>query len=338
MSQHACPVCSTDAPELIETTHVDKLVDSYRKKGIDIEPYFRVERRTTLCRCPSCDLRFFSPAPAGDEGFYEQLQVQDWYYQEDKPEYLFAKDLVPEHASVLEVGCGKGAFRAYLPPSVSYTGLEFNDEAIRKARDKGLDVVKQPIEQYAGQGILHDVVCSFQVLEHVDRPGSFFHACAQALKPGGTLIIAVPAQDSFLAIAANSPLNMPPHHLTRWTDLALSNLAQREGFRKIELWHEPVAHFHQDWHATTLALYALSDLGLFKWRLIDDSLGYRLAARLSRPRWIRDHLASMAAKKRPELRAGHTVVMVAQDRLKPAQELSPVSATSAVATSSLSRA
>lgn len=312
MSDCACPACDAQALEVIETVKCDRLVDSYRKRGIDIMPYFGTDGFTTLYRCASCDLGFFSPAPAGDEGFYEQLQVHDWYYQEDKPEYLFAKDLVPEHASVLEVGCGKGAFHAFLPDSVAYTGLEFNDEAIRKAQAQGLNVIKQPVEAHAASGQRYDLVCSFQVMEHVENPGSFFHACVEALKPGGKVIIAVPAEDSFLAVAANSPLNMPPHHLTRWTDRALHNLARRESLADIVLWHEPVADYHQDWHTTTLALYTLSGMGLFKWRLLDDSLGYRLAGRLSHSRTMRAYLARRAVERRPELQAGHTVVLVAQ--------------------------
>jgi 2-polyprenyl-3-methyl-5-hydroxy-6-metoxy-1,4-benzoquinol methylase len=312
MSDCACPACDEQAVEVIDTVGLDSLVDSYRKRGINIVPYFGTDGVTTLYRCAACDLGFFSPAPAGDEGFYEQLQVHDWYYQEEKPEYQFAKDFIPEGASVLEVGCGKGAFHAFLPGSVNYTGLEFNDEAIRKARSQGLNVIKQPVEAHAGSGQRYDVVCSFQVLEHVEHPGSFFHACVEALKPGGKVIIAVPAQDSFLAVAANSPLNMPPHHLTRWTDRALHNLARRESLAKVALWHEPVADYHQDWHATTLALYALSNLGLFKWRLLDDSLAYRLAGRLSHSRTMRAYLARRAVRQRPELEAGHTVVMVAQ--------------------------
>lgn len=312
MPHSACPACDAQALELVETVEFDKLIASYHRRGIDIAPYRGADSHTTLYRCASCDLGFFAPARAGDEGFYAQLQAHDWYYQEQKPEYLFAKDLVPEHASVLEVGCGKGAFHAFLPGAAAYTGLEFNDEAIRKARARGLNVIKQPVEAHAGSGQRYDVVCSFQVLEHVEHPGRFFHACVKALKPGGKVIIAVPAEDSFLAVAANSPLNMPPHHLTRWTDRALRNLARREALTKVALWHEPVADYHQDWHATTLALYTLSGMGLFKWRLLDDSLGYRLAGRLSQARPMRDYLVRRAIRKRPELQAGHTVVMVAQ--------------------------
>lgn len=312
MPDCVCPACGATTTHVSDSIPADKLAQSYRSKGIDAGRYLDGHARVSLLQCEACKLGFFIPACAGDAGFYEQLQTQDWYYQDDKPEYGFAKDLVAPGSAVLEVGCGKGAFRAFLPASVRYTGLEFNDAAVRKARAAGLDVIRQPVEDHVASGRSYDVVCSFQVLEHVTEPGKFFHACAGALRPGGRVIIAVPAEDSFLAIAANSPLNMPPHHLTRWSDEALSNLARAEGLEQVKIWHEPVADFHKDWHDNTLAMHALSRTGLIKYRLIDDSLRYRMLHRLVGVRRIRDYLARRVRHAAPWLDAGHTVVMVAQ--------------------------
>lgn len=312
MPDRVCPACGATSARVAETVPAQQLAMSYRSKGIDASPYLDGHASVSLLQCEACKLGFFIPACAGDAGFYEQLQTQDWYYQDEKPEYGFARDFIGPDSAVLEVGCGKGAFRAFLPESVRYTGLEFNDAAVRKAQAAGLDVIRQPVEEHVAAGRRYDVVCSFQVLEHVTEPGKFFHACVEALQPGGKVIIAVPAQDSFLAVAANSPLNMPPHHLTRWSDAALRNLARAEGLEQVRIWHEPVADFHKDWHDSTLAMHALSRTGLIKYRLIDDSLRYRLFHRLVGVRAIRDYLARRARRGAPWLDAGHTVVMVAQ--------------------------
>lgn len=291
------------------------LIHSYGQKGIDVSAYLP-SSSITLCHCDHCELGFFDPICAGDGPFYEQLQTQKWYYQDEKPEYAYAAKLVREGSSLLEVGCGKGAFRAWLPESVRYSGLEFNDEAVQKARTAGLDVRKQPVEAHADEGRRYDVVCAFQVLEHVEHPKQFFHACVQALKPGGTLMIAVPAQDSFLAIASNSPLNMPPHHVTRWTDRALTDLAHSEGLHKADIWHEPVADFHKEWHATTLAYHALTRFGLYRPRLIDNSVRYRLLGRVVRLSTVRRYLVKSALRASPRMAVGHTVILVAS---KPGQ-------------------
>lgn len=310
MPEHTCPACLADDTEAVECLDRTDLIRSYRRKGIDVGAYLP-DSSLTLCLCNQCGLGFFDPFCVGDGLFYEQLQTQDWYYQDDKPEYAYAAKLVREGCSLLEVGCGKGAFRAWLPESVRYSGLEFNDEAVQKARAGGLDVRKQPVEEHADEGRRYDVVCAFQVLEHVEHPRQFFHACVQALKPGGTLMIAVPAQDSFLAIAPNSPLNMPPHHVTRWTDRALTNLARSEGFSKTDIWHEAVADFHKEWHATTLAYHALTRFGLYRPRLIDNSMRFRLLGRLVRMPEVRGYLVRRALNASPGLEVGHTVMLIA---------------------------
>jgi SAM-dependent methyltransferase len=312
MSNVSCPACTADSASGIEQLASSDLVDCYRGRGIDVAAYFAATPEIRLYRCGVCDLRFFAPHCAGDAAFYEQLQKFDWYYQDEKPEYGFANKFIASGSSVLEVGCGKGAFRSWLPAAVEYTGLEYNDEAVRRAQAAGLNVVKQSVESHVASGTQkYDVVCSFQVLEHVTDPKEFVHACVQALAPGGKLILAVPSEDSFIALAPNAPLNMPPHHVLRWTDLALNNLAQREGLSIVDLWHEPVASFHQDWHVQTLAFHYFVMCGLSRTRLIDRSLKYRMIGRLLHHRPLRDYLAASVARRLPASRYGHTVVMVA---------------------------
>lgn len=313
MQNLVCPACSAGAIAAVESVDSADLVQGYRDKGIDVSACFAATPAIALYRCAGCDLGFFSPPCAGDAAFYEQLQQYDWYYQDDKPEYGYASKHVDIGDKVLEVGCGKGAFRSALPWSVSYTGLEFNDAAVGKARAAGLDVCKQPVAAHAAANACkYDVVCSFQVLEHVPEPKEFVHACVQALAPGGKLILAVPADDSFLAIAPNSPLNMPPHHVLRWSDRALANLAWREGLAVVDLWHEPVASFHREWHRQTLAFHYFVLCGLAKTRLLDRSVRYRAIGRLLRVTRLRDVLAASVLRRLPELGRGHTVVMVAR--------------------------
>ena len=311
MENAICPACQGRQISTVDRVSTSDLIWLYAQVGLDVAPYFKGIPEIELNKCKICDLGFFTPACAGDDLFYEQLQQFDWYYQDDKPEYAHARDLVGSSDAVLEVGCGKGAFRSWLPAEVQYTGLEFNDEAIRKARSAGLDVIRQPIEEHAGKERgKYDVVCCFQVLEHIPQPRGFVHACVEALKPGGKLIIAVPAEDSFLSMAVDAHLNMPPHHALRWSDRALKNLALREGLDVVELWHEPVASFHEDWRKDILALHYFAQIGLSKHKLIDRSLIRRLLGRLLENSAIRDFFAARASKKLTRAH-GHTVVLVA---------------------------
>ena len=307
-----CPGCRSPRIETLESIRANELIDLYRKSAkMDVATYFVGVTTVHLQRCAACDLRFYDPPCAGDGAFYEQLQKFDWYYNEEKAEYEFARGFVSADCNVLDVGCGSGAFHSWLPPSVTYVGLEFNDEAIRKASSRGLHVVKQSVQDHAAQFPgKYDVVCAFQVLEHIPEPESFFRACIDALTPTGKLILTVPAEDSFLALATNLYLNMPPHHALRWSDLALRNIATREGLNVMQIWHEPVATYHDQMRANVLAKHFFT-----RWRgkprLIETDLVDKLLGRLLRIHAIRDACASRAAAHVHNAQFGHTVGLVA---------------------------
>lgn len=313
MSHLPCPECLSMATVPVDAVATADLSRLYRRHGIDAAPYLDGTPTITRYRCAACELRFFSPACAGDDRFYEQLQRFDWYYQDEKPEYRYVQQTMDDARRVLEVGCGKGAFHAFLSPATTYTGLEFNDDAVGKAQAAGLDVRKASIEEHAASHpACYDVVCSFQVLEHVPQPQAFLDGCVAALADGGLLIIAVPAEDGFLSVAVNAPLNMPPHHALRWTDRALRSAALRRGLTPVTLWHEPVASFHRDWQSHTLAHHYFVQRGLSTLRLVDTRLRYRAIGRLLRNRWLREHLARRVLGAHPTLGHGHTVVLVAR--------------------------
>lgn len=66
------------------------------------------------------------------------------------------------------------------------------------------------------------------------------------------LIIAVPAEDSFLHFAVNSILNMPPHHISRYSDRALKNIAQIFNLELLEIYHEPIQSVHFDFYRASI--------------------------------------------------------------------------------------
>jgi SAM-dependent methyltransferase len=246
-----CPVCESADVELIDQITPQALIDAYRTSGLvqrTTHLFTDLAQPVMLCGCRSCSLKWYAHGPAGDAAFYEDLQRHDWYYQNDKPEHVYAGSCLGVAPRVLEVGCGGGAFARHMPDGATYRGLEFNQLAVQTARAAGLDVEVRGLEQEAqSQAGVYDVVCHFQVLEHVTDPAGFMRLCAQALKPGGRMIVAVPAEDSFYGLAESVFLNMPPHHLTRWTDRALATVFRQAGVEPTHFWHEPVADFHQDW-------------------------------------------------------------------------------------------
>lgn len=309
-----CPACGTHSTEPADGVAVADLVAGYRQPDLDLDVSALMADapgRIEMHHCKLCDLRWFNPMQPGDAPFYEALQRHDWYYQDDKPEYVaVAADIAP-HTRLLEVGCGKGAFARYLAPGVHYRGLEFNERAIAQARQAGLDVVGRPIEDEATAAPEHyDVVCHFQVLEHVPEAAGFMRACVAALKPGGRLMVTVPAEDSYLGISPGGWLNMPPHHVTRWSDQALRNLFARLSVRVDKLWHESVAPYHQHEYETVLARWQMAQwLGVPTALAPTRSNFDRVAGRLLGVAGLRRWLAARGAAGFAAAGRGHSVTI-----------------------------
>jgi len=56
----------------------------------------------------------------------------------------------------------------------------------------------------------------------------------------------VPNDDGFLGTTRNYSLNMPPHHVSKWTKQALTTLAEIHGLELRALIEEPIRAFHRE--------------------------------------------------------------------------------------------
>jgi 2-polyprenyl-3-methyl-5-hydroxy-6-metoxy-1,4-benzoquinol methylase len=315
-TKEECPACTGERVSVLGQIGVEEIIKGYRGNGLKTSVAHLFSSLTpagiSLCRCDICQARWYANSPSGDGAFYEALQQHAWYYQSEKPEYVFAAKWIEAGDRILEVGCGRGAFTKFLPDGVQYRGLEFNDAAVKAAQEMGLSVDKREVEQIASEyPNSYDVVCHFQVLEHVEDPLGFMQYSAAAVRPGGRMIVAVPAEDSFVGVAESAWLNMPPHHLTRWTDEALSNLLTKVGLRTIEIWHENVAPYHTEWQQRVLSMAGLRDAVGSKPQPV-TARGFRLAERLlSKLPVVSTSLVNRGLAAHPFATRGHTVCAVA---------------------------
>jgi len=246
-----CPLCKCEDIELLEV--VDKhLLSNQYEKLTNIDFSYLIAEDLKYCECQKCKLRFFNPLITGDEVFYKALQKFDWYYVDEKNEYDEAVKYISSTDKVLDVGSGKGALSKVLPTK-GYVGLDFSENAKLMAAKKGILIENEMIQDYADMyPSSFDVVVSFQVLEHVSEPASFIKAQIKALKSGGKLIISVPSENSFLRYVNNGILNMPPHHVTRWSDDTLEFIAEKYNLHLISIFHDKVQDIHKVWFLATL--------------------------------------------------------------------------------------
>lgn len=276
-----CLLCKSSKTHIIAKVDSEKIVRKYLKQFNTDFSYLFSNEPIKLMECDDCGLRFYDPQVAGDEHFYRSLQEYDWYYRKDKEEYQFAAGFIKEGDSVLDVGCGQGEFKKYIP-SAKFTGLEFSPDAISKGVNNGCTILDQSVEEhsseYAGK---YDVVGTFQVLEHVTKIADFLNSCAKCVKPGGYLIIAVPSEESYLRFGTNYLLNMPPHHISRWQDKTLMNVAKLIHFNLREIHHDSLDDIHKEPYFTAFAERALPFKTVNSITLIDDSFGYKVRMKIA---------------------------------------------------------
>lgn len=241
---------------VVEEITSEFIIAGYKRAyNIDVAAYFRDVPTVQILQCPKLKYRFFSPRSiAGTGALYDELQKIDWYYQEWKWEYQQIFDAFGGSGNLLEIGCGKGVFLKRMQETGKRcAGLELSDDAVEAGRRNNVSIRKSTIEEYApGHEEMYDIVCSFQVLEHIAEVDAFISSSLRVLKKGGKFIVAVPNNDALFFRERNLEhrdgeyqktllLNLPPHHMGLWNRESLENLQNVYPIRVDSFLFEPIA-------------------------------------------------------------------------------------------------
>ena len=216
------PIDNNSTITLIKKIPTYYIIDLYKSTlGIDVSSYFKEVPDVSVFECVSTEYRFFYPFTiSGDRIFYEKLQKLDGYYIPDKWEFNTALKFIKPSDSVLDVGCGNGHFLNLLKQNGNKDILGI-DTSIQET-----NLIKNTtLKELSQKGVKKDVICAFQLLEHLWDVKTFFDECIRLLNPNGKLIISVPNNEGYLKYAED-PLNLPPHHMGLWTLKAFKNLTQ----------------------------------------------------------------------------------------------------------------
>jgi 2-polyprenyl-3-methyl-5-hydroxy-6-metoxy-1,4-benzoquinol methylase len=263
-----CPLCNSKEVSIINVIDGNSLTILYNKL-LENSYHIDITKDVIQFECNHCGINFFDPELAGDEAFYEALQLYDWYYWDDKLEYETVKKFINNGDTLLDVGCGKGAFAKYVKNAGGqFIGLEYSKKAIDIGKKESVNILNKSIQEYSKQFPSSvDIVVSFQVCEHVSDIAGFIEGKLKALKKNGLMIIAVPSFDSFLSRVTNGILNMPPNHISLWPDKVFSFIANEYDLDLVEINHESIQNVHKSWFLSTLVQNSLIDF-----KLVDLSL------------------------------------------------------------------
>ncbi|NJC87530.1 MAG: class I SAM-dependent methyltransferase [Methylococcaceae bacterium] len=217
---------------------------------------YRLGIESRIVQCRGCQLIFPDPFPVpkspqalyGDPANYFEAHDLDGKIRNYREliRSALAKAGKGTDAAILDVGSGRGDLlrAAQLEGVPGAVGLEFSEAMIDfAARNFGLTVLNQSIEEHAGQKPgFYDVVILNAVLEHVYDPGSMIAAASKLLKPGGVLYLDLPQEPNLLTRLGNalnrlrrcrSVLNLspswPPFHVYGFNRKSLSTLLEKHG-------------------------------------------------------------------------------------------------------------
>jgi 2-polyprenyl-3-methyl-5-hydroxy-6-metoxy-1,4-benzoquinol methylase len=186
-----------------------------------------------VVECDDCGLVFVNPRPTMQAmaafyppGYHEGRDAESFL-----PRYRAQHALLPPLAGkrVLDVGCARGDFLAYLldqeggfeAHGIDAFSVGVNDARVAFTRGAFEDTT------YATGGF--DLVMSWAVFEHLHRPSAYFAEAARVLAPGGRLVILVTNADSLYGTGAH--LEDVPRHTYHYTERTLAAYARRSGLR-----------------------------------------------------------------------------------------------------------
>ena len=105
--------------------------------------------------------------------------------------------------SVVEVGCGMGAMACRLAAAYEYRGYEPDRRSFETAEHR-LDefgrgeVLNEPLPDAPDRQF--DILCAFEVLEHIEDDSMAMKKWVRWIKPGGSVILSVPANPRRFAV------------------------------------------------------------------------------------------------------------------------------------------
>jgi len=134
-----------------------------------------------------------------------------------------------ERLRILDIGCAAGGTLSHLTRWGDVWGLDISPEAIALCRTWGIPEERLVLGDAENMNSFpdnqFDLITAVEILEHVERPGKALQEIRRVLKPGGLLIVTVPA-DMRLWSKRDESLE----HKTRYELGALRRLVAQTGF------------------------------------------------------------------------------------------------------------
>lgn len=150
---------------------------------------------------------------------YYDLERQHWWFvAREKIISNYIKKLITDKTlnqndlKILNVGCGPGRSSQYLSTFGEVTSVEYDKDCCEFASEKtGLKIINGSITELPFDHNFFDLVCAFDVIEHVENDQLAVSEMKRVVKNNGVILITVPA---FMSLWSHH--DVINHHFRRY--------------------------------------------------------------------------------------------------------------------------
>jgi len=173
-----------------------------------------------------------------DRIVYDRMAAHDsthWWYRARRDilaDFLTREGNLPKDARILEIGCGTGHNLPMLAQFGTVEAIEIDPAAREIASQRlGKPVGAAPLPALTGvERGAYDLVAVLDVVEHIEDDVAALKAMAECLKPGGKILITVPAHQWLWS--AHDTVN---HHHRRYSKASLAKAIGAAGLKSRKL-------------------------------------------------------------------------------------------------------
>lgn len=201
-----------------------------------------IQGAQTMVTCDNCNLLYENPrfdeddiiagyASTNEAGHDSQhaMRVESFY----KALVSLKKEIPAKGAKILDIGTAGGAFlEAAEKYGYKATGIEPSAYLVEAGKKRGLDIVQGVIQNHRFENQSFDMVCLWDVLEHVTDPKDMLRCIKPLLKPNGVLLINYPDIGTWQAkLAGKRFWWLLSVHLLHFSPKSIRYVAEQTGFR-----------------------------------------------------------------------------------------------------------
>jgi len=165
------------------------------------------------------------------EFYLEYASVEDkhWWFVARRQilQQVIRQLKLPENAQILEAGCGTGGNLQMLSRYGQVSAMELDEIACQFANQRQVTLVKRgSLPDNIPFASDYDLILILDVIEHLDNDLSALEALYYKLKPGGCLLVTVPAY--MFLWSEHDELN---HHKRRYRLKGLKQVVKKAGYQ-----------------------------------------------------------------------------------------------------------